>query len=75
MMTHTLFDIATITGLKPMGETYDRYFLSKDTIGFDTSRAAFTTHIAYYHDKDIHEVSDIEHINFLALRLSHCVFV
>ena len=47
MMTPTLFDIAAITGLKPMGETYDLDFLSKDAIGFNISRAAFTTHIAY----------------------------
>lgn len=46
MMTPTLIDIAAITGLKPMGETYDPDFLSKDNIGFDTSRAAFTMHIA-----------------------------
>ncbi|XP_050874941.1 uncharacterized protein LOC127078535 [Lathyrus oleraceus] len=74
MMTPTLFDISAITGLKHMGETYDPYFLSKDNIGFDTSRAAFTMHIAYYHDKDIEEVSDTEHIAFLALWLSRCVF-
>lgn len=74
MTTPTLFDIAAITGLKPMGETYDPDFLSKDTIGFDTSRAAFTMHIAYYHDKDIDEVSDTKHIAFLALWLSHYVF-
>lgn len=58
MMTPTLFDIAAITRLKPTGETYDLDFLSKYIIGFDTSRAAFTTHIAYYHDKDIDEVSN-----------------
>lgn len=57
-----------------MGETYDPNFLFKDTIGFDTSRDAFTTHIAYYHDKDIDEVFDIENISFLAPWLSHCIF-
>lgn len=74
MMTPTLFDIAAIIGLKPMGETYDPYFLSKDTIGFDTFRVSFTMHIAYYHDKDIDEVSDTKHIAFLALWLSRCIF-
>lgn len=74
MMTPTLFDIVAITRLTPIGETYDPNFLSKNTIGFDTSRASFTTHISYYHDQDIDEVSDTEHIAFLALWLSHCVF-
>lgn len=74
MMIPTLFDIAAITGLKPMGETYYPNFLSKDSIGFDTSRSAFTMHIAYYHDKDIEEVYDIEHIVFLALWLSRRIF-
>lgn len=50
MMTPTLFDISVITWLKSIGETYDLDFLSKDTIGFDTSIASFTTHISYYHD-------------------------
>lgn len=58
MMTPTLFDIAAITRLKPTGKTYDLDFLSKDTINFDTSRVVFTTHIYYYHDQDIDEVSD-----------------
>lgn len=74
MITPTLFDITAITGLKPTGETYDPDFMSKDTIGFDTYRVVFTTHISYYHDHDIDEVSDTEHITFLALWLSHCVF-
>lgn len=74
MMTPTLFDVAGIIGFKLTGETYDPDFFSKDIIGFDTSRAAFTTHIFYYHDQDIYEVSDTEHIPFLALWLSRCVF-
>lgn len=69
MMTLTLFDIATITGLKPTGETYDPNFLTKDTIGFDTSRVVFTTDISYYHDQDIDKVSNTKHIVFLALWL------
>lgn len=42
MMMPILFDITAITWLKPMGETYDLDFLSKDIIGFDTSRVSFT---------------------------------
>lgn len=74
MMTPTLFDIVAITGVKPTGETYDPDFLSKDTISFDTFRASFTMHIAYYHDKDIKEFFKTEHIAFLDLWLSCCVF-
>ncbi|MCI88287.1 CAP-Gly domain-containing linker protein 1-like, partial [Trifolium medium] len=33
MMTPTLFDVATITGLPPTGETYDPFKFSND-IGF-----------------------------------------
>lgn len=74
MMTPTLFDIATITRLKLTGETYDPNLMDEDTIFFDTTKASFTTYIAYYHDKNSVEVSDQEPITFLALWLSHCVF-
>lgn len=48
--------------------------MSKDTIGFDTSKAAFTTHISYYYDQDIDEDYDTKHTIFLALWLSHYIF-
>lgn len=60
MMTPTLFDMAAIVGLKP--------------IGFHVSGAAYSTHIRHYHDTTITEVSDIEHIAFLALWLCRYVF-
>lgn len=73
MMTPTLFDLASIVGLKPMGEEFDPFFLNEDSIGFEVSRAAYSTHINYYHDKSNAEVSDTEHIAFLALWL--CIYV
>lgn len=74
MATPTIFDMATITGLKHTGHTYDPDIDSMDSIAFSTTRAAYSTHIAHYHDKDIDAVSDVEHIAFLALWLSHSVF-
>lgn len=64
MVAPTLFDMAVITGLKPTGHTYDLDIDSIDTIAFSTTRAAYSTHIAYYHDKDTDVVSDVEHISF-----------
>ena len=74
MVTPTLFDVVVITGLKPTRYTYDPKIDSEDSIAFSTSRDAYSTHIAHYHDKDIETVSDVEHTAFLALWLSHCVF-
>lgn len=74
MVTPTLFNLAVITGLKPTGYTYDPEIDVANTIAFSTSLAAYSTHIAYYHDKDIGTISDMEHIAFLALWLSHSVF-
>lgn len=72
-MTPTLFDITAITELKLIGETYDPSLMAEDTIFFDTTKAAFTTYITYYHDKNSVEVCDQEHITFLTLWLSRCV--
>lgn len=74
MVTPTLFDIAAITGLKLTGNTYDPNIESDDSIAFTTSRAAYSTHITHYHGKDTDTISDVEHIAFLALWLSHCIF-
>lgn len=74
MMTPTLFDLAAIVGLKPIGEEFDPLFLNEDSIGFDVSRAAYNTHIRHYHDTTTTEVFDIEHITFMALWLCRYVF-
>ncbi|XP_050895364.1 uncharacterized protein LOC127101982 [Lathyrus oleraceus] len=57
MATPTLFDLAAITRLKPTGHTYDPEIDDMDTIAFSTTRAAYSTHIAHYHDKDTDAVS------------------
>lgn len=67
MIPPTLFDLAAITGLKPIEHTYDSEIDSEDTIAFSTSRAVYSTHITHYHDKDTDTVSDVKHIAFLAL--------
>lgn len=69
MITPTLFDMVAIIGLKPTGHTYDLDVDSMDTIDFSTTREAYSTHIAHYHDKDTETVSDMEHIAFMALWL------
>lgn len=74
MITPTLFDLDAITRLKPTGHTYDLDIDSEDNIAFSTSRAAYSTHIMHYHDKDTEIISYVEHIYFLALWLSHFVF-
>lgn len=67
MNTPTLFDLAAIKWLKPTGHTYDPDIDSEDTIAFSTSRAAYSTHITHYHDKDTETISDVEHMAFLSL--------
>lgn len=74
MMTPSLFDLASIVGLKPFGEEFDPFFLTEYSIGFEVSRAAYNTHINYYHDKSSAEVSDVEHIAFMALWLCRYLF-
>ncbi|KAI5389696.1 hypothetical protein KIW84_075116 [Lathyrus oleraceus] len=44
------------------------------SLPFSTTRAAYSTHISHYHDKDTETVSDVEHIAFLDLWQSHSVF-
>lgn len=64
MVAPTVFDMIVITRLKPTGYTYDPDIDYMDTIAFSTTRAAYSTHIAHYHDKDTEVVSDVEHIAF-----------
>jgi len=73
MLTPTLFDIAAITRLPPTGETYNP---DRD------SRTQFKLRIIVYgvfkneyFDKNTTEVSDEEHIAFLAFWQCHYVFL
>jgi hypothetical protein len=72
MMTPTLLDVSALTGLRPLGETFDPANTSEN-IDFDYDDLSFTKYIAKHH-KDKGEVSNIEHVAFLTLWLSHYVF-
>lgn len=67
MVTPTLFDIATIIGLCPIGENFDPNEREENTINFDTNRACFGKYIEDYHVINDPKVSGEEHITFLAL--------
>src|SRR3954464_4958849 len=73
MITPTLFDIAAITGLRPTWEVFDPNFMDIETIQFNKVKVTYTTFIQRYHVQTTTEVTDEEHIAFLALWLSRCV--
>ena len=73
MITPTFFDVASITGLPPTRETFDPYQQEENTIDFKVKNVAFTKYISLYHAQG-DEVSDVEHIAFLARWLSRCIF-
>ncbi|CAJ2641681.1 unnamed protein product [Trifolium pratense] len=72
MMTPTLLDVAAITGLSPLGDTYDPCKAS-DTIKFDFRNKSYSKYIVE-NRKTSDEVSDEEHVAFLTLWLSQYVF-
>lgn len=72
MLTPTLLDVAAITNLSPLGETFDPTLSIVNTFMF--GRASLLNYIEDHHNKDSVEVSDKEHIPFLTLWLSYCVF-
>ena len=65
MMTPTLFYIVAITGLPQTGETFDPYLQLDNTINFQVKNSSFTAYMNLYHTKG-DEVTDVEHIAFLA---------
>jgi hypothetical protein len=73
MMTPTLFDVAAITGLSPVGDAYDPAKTTQ-SIEFDYKEKTFKKYIQENHQAGEEEVSDIEHIAFLTLWLSHYIF-
>jgi hypothetical protein len=73
MMTPTLFDVAAITGLSPIGDTYDPAKASQN-ISFDPTEKTFQKYIQENHEVGEEEVSDIEHVAFLTLWLPHYIF-
>lgn len=72
MLTPTLFDVAAIIGLSPLGEVFDPTLSIENTFSF--SRASLQNYIEDHYNKDSVEVSDEEHITFLTLWLSYYVF-
>jgi hypothetical protein len=73
MMTPTLFDVAAITGLSPIGDTYDTARASPNIV-FDPKEKTFQKYIQENHEVGDYEVSDVEHVAFLTLWLSHYIF-
>lgn len=72
MLTSTLFDVAAITSLSPLGETFDPTLSTENNFTF--GRAILLNYIEDHHNKDSVEVSDEEHIGFLTLWLSYYIF-
>lgn len=65
MLTPTLFDVEAITGLSPLGKTFDPTLPMKNTFTFN--RASFHNYIEDHYDQESTKVSDEEHIAFLTL--------
>src|SRR4051812_306229 len=74
MVTPTLFDVAAIIGIRPTGETFDPNFMDTDTIQFNEATVTYTAFIQQYHNETNPDNSNEEHIAFLALWLSRCIF-
>ncbi|CAJ2642239.1 unnamed protein product [Trifolium pratense] len=72
MMTPTLLDVAAITGLSPLGDTYDPS-KNSDTIKFDFRNKSYSKYILENRKTD-NEVSAEGHVAFLTLWLSQYVF-
>jgi len=73
MLTPTLQDVPGLTGLKPIGQTFDPYsHHSEMTIDF--SRLAYGNFIKDQHNTTSTNVTDKEHIAFLTYWLSMYIF-
>lgn len=68
-----LFDVAVITDLSPLGETFDPTHSTENKCSFKHQSLKF--YIVDHHVKDSNEVSNEEHTSFLTLWLSYYVFV
>lgn len=72
MLTSTLFDVAAITRLNPIGETFTPIVETVNEFFFE--RPNFKNYITDHHKKKIEEVFDQEHIAFMTLWLSYFFF-
>lgn len=57
-----------------MGEDFDHNYMDEDTIYFGERKATYTLYTAKHHNKTNEDVSDEDHIAFLALWMSRCIF-
>lgn len=73
MLTSTLFVVATITGLSPLGEVFDPTLSTENTFSF--GRVNLLNYIEDPHNKDSVEVSGEENIIFLTLWIHIMYFV
>ncbi|MCH98819.1 hypothetical protein A2U01_0019827, partial [Trifolium medium] len=73
MMTPTLLDVAAITGLRPTGGAYDPANANKK-ISLVINKEAYSKYVAEQQGQEGDEVTDVEHVAFLTLWLSHFVF-
>ncbi|MCI23911.1 hypothetical protein A2U01_0045094, partial [Trifolium medium] len=64
---------AAITGLKPTGGPYDPTQSSKN-ISLNITKDAYSKYVAEQQGQEGEEVSDVEHVAFLTLWLSHFIF-
>lgn len=74
MLTPTLFDVVDVLDLRPIGNNFDPNKSDEDTVDFDINRASFDRYIEDYNVSSTTEVTAEEHIGFLALWLSRCIF-
>lgn len=72
MLTPNLFDVAAITKISSLGETFDSKLLTE--MEFNFSNATITKYILDHHDTDNVEASDLEHVAFLTYWLSYYLF-
>ncbi|XP_058753057.1 uncharacterized protein LOC131626238 [Vicia villosa] len=72
MMTPTLFDMDSITGLSPLGEIFNPTLPTE--MEFNFGNATITKYILEHHIKDSTKVYNEEHLAFLTYWLSYYLF-
>lgn len=73
VLTPTLLDVAGLTGLKHIGQTFNPDTHSSE-LSFDFTRPAYGNFIIDHHNTSSTEVSDQEHVAFLTYWLSMYIF-
>lgn len=74
MVTLTLFDVASIIGLRPTVEVFDPFVDMNDIIRFSSKQDSVTNFINDHFDEATTEVSNEEHVSFLYLCLTPFIF-